>query len=669
MAINLESEQRRTGILNPPKTLRPLSACGRKDRIYLRISGITIKYNEMEGTYASLPESTRHTLIGDSYTSSAEKVYAASILASQTSASQISRHCTTSTHLPQWPISNDSRYAPVAHTWFLKLAALLDAVLSSTECSDARFEELFASLEVEQVKVDRVQQILDRMVQDRFETAARIYWCDDQNMSWNNACRLIAHGETVHEAMVNIHTKNQEPTSDEFMEGSSPLNLCIDLDEVAWPVDPHSHDAWYAPPMFKDVKNARKPANVKNGISNTTAFQAQAKLDKLMEMEPVAATEHAKHATSSATGLMLASTTAIVVDDVGELTAAISKLFVAKVSKDGREFDLGLQRALEAKYREYRRLYDLEAAALLAKATTKEGTGDGREQVLVHVHEQTAQSRGQHNEEPKPTSASQQTRPSSTPAMQNAPQPTTKPEPTKPAAGIPSTGQNKDTATANLAPAANLQAYNEKWDSLGPKDLDFPFPSPTLTRAGFLVVDNIHSPDAIKGQWSVPIRISVNTKVFFLNGFGLAYSIRPKIYSSPQDTQIVRLTTNNGVDDVKKLVRHIKLKEMSRWHPDRLNKRTGNEAAVDETQGAVKGVVEVRTAVQELLAECEEFLVQVEHEQLKAKEREEQKTAFGDGRGQQAGGRGGRGNQGGGRGQQGGGRGRRGGWGQGRGRW
>lgn len=104
----------RTRLLNPSRSLHHLITCGEKVKIYLRISRIAIEYYDMEGVYASLPEHIRQTLTSESCVKDAQKIYAAAILGPQTSASAISGFQGTSAHLPQWPITNESRYAPIA---------------------------------------------------------------------------------------------------------------------------------------------------------------------------------------------------------------------------------------------------------------------------------------------------------------------------------------------------------------------------------------------------------------------------------------------------------------------------------------------------------------------------------------------------------------------------
>lgn len=136
-------------------------------------------------------------------------------------------------------------------------------------------------------------------------------------------------------------------------------------------------------------------------------------------------------------------------------------------------------------------------------------------------------------------------------------------------------------------------SYNKQWESLGPKDADISLPSPDFTRIGFLKLEGIGGNEDIRARWGLPIRINVNTKVFFIESFDLDYKIKPKDERHPESTQLITFTITNEVKDIEKLIRHIKLKEMSRWHPDRLNKRTGTQTGLDENKGVQKGVVKI----------------------------------------------------------------------------
>lgn len=179
--------------------------------------------------------------------------------------------------------------------------------------------------------------------------------------------------------------------------------------------------------------------------------------------------------------------------------------------------------------------------------------------------------------------------------------------------------------------AKRMRIYNERWTSLGPKDTGYPYPSPDYTQRGFLNVGNINCAEDICKSWNVPTRIIVNTKAFFLDGFDIIYNIEPEDDDYPEGDQVFSIPSVNDFDVVKKLIRHIKLKEMSRWHPDRLNKRTGSKTGVDVAKGVEKGVVEIRTALQELLEELD-LAVQYVDEVKRMGQREEEREPAEEGK-------------------------------------
>ena len=55
------------------------------------------------------------------------------------------------------------------------------------------------------------------------------------------------------------------------------------------------------------------------------------------------------------------------------------------------------------------------------------------------------------------------------------------------------------------------------------------------------------------------------------------------------------------VDKLRELSKWLSRKEQPRWHPDRINLRTGQEGVVDEEMSKKTAVVAMRSAVQALL--------------------------------------------------------------------
>jgi hypothetical protein len=54
--------------------------------------------------------------------------------------------------------------------------------------------------------------------------------------------------------------------------------------------------------------------------------------------------------------------------------------------------------------------------------------------------------------------------------------------------------------------------------------------------------------------------------------------------------------------DIESLAKWLRRKEQPRWHPDRMNARTGRVGVLDEAISKKRDVVAMRTAGQELLS-------------------------------------------------------------------
>lgn len=79
----------------------------------------------------------------------------------------------------------------------------------------------------------------------------------------------------------------------------------------------------------------------------------------------------------------------------------------------------------------------------------------------------------------------------------------------------------------------------------------------------------------------------MNTELFFLTAFGL----KPFINEDAKSRPIVYIAAGSDKNDVKNHLKHLRLKEMNRWHPDKLNRRTGDsESQPDESIGKLEGI-------------------------------------------------------------------------------
>jgi hypothetical protein len=106
--------------------------------------------------------------------------------------------------------------------------------------------------------------------------------------------------------------------------------------------------------------------------------------------------------------------------------------------------------------------------------------------------------------------------------------------------------------------------------------------------------DNIHS-------WTDETIVVANLQVILLAGFGLSGTIVRTI-----DTLTVELDGDKEVQSakIKELTKWLSRKEQPRWHPDRINLRTGKEGVIDVGISKKTAVVAMRSACQALLIAC-----------------------------------------------------------------
>ncbi|KAM0706077.1 hypothetical protein Q7P35_006625 [Cladosporium inversicolor] len=163
------------------------------------------------------------------------------------------------------------------------------------------------------------------------------------------------------------------------------------------------------------------------------------------------------------------------------------------------------------------------------------------------------------------------------------------------------TSRIRSASTATATPAhsrAELKAifntYNTTWEPLSRHDKNYPLPASTrdLYRLGFAGGSSSNS-----GNWSAEQILVANVQLIFLAGFGLSGSLK-----RGGDSLSVKIE-NSGrqAGEVQALAKWLSRKEQPRWHPDRMNARTGKVGVLDEGISKKRDVVAMRTAVQELL--------------------------------------------------------------------
>lgn len=154
--------------------------------------------------------------------------------------------------------------------------------------------------------------------------------------------------------------------------------------------------------------------------------------------------------------------------------------------------------------------------------------------------------------------------------------------------------------------------YNARWDALDPVDLDILVPSPTLNADGLLL-----AAERTKGLQCFEVDFSKHTleqlaAVQVFNFFTTGMNIAAELYEDPKSrTGKVRLIKGSETKTSAAL-KYLRRKELVRWHPDRLNLRTGTTGMVNNLNGSQELVVIIRTAVGELIGSCEAHLVKLQ---------------------------------------------------------
>ena len=86
-------------------------------------------------------------------------------------------------------------------------------------------------------------------------------------------------------------------------------------------------------------------------------------------------------------------------------------------------------------------------------------------------------------------------------------------------------------------------------------------------------------------------------QLIFLAGFGLSGS-----FNRNSDGLDVKIDNRGRGEEVKALAKWLSRKEQPRWHPDRMNARTGKMGVLDEGISRKRDVVAMRSAGHALLA-------------------------------------------------------------------
>ncbi|EME80547.1 uncharacterized protein MYCFIDRAFT_177489 [Pseudocercospora fijiensis CIRAD86] len=152
---------------------------------------------------------------------------------------------------------------------------------------------------------------------------------------------------------------------------------------------------------------------------------------------------------------------------------------------------------------------------------------------------------------------------------------------------------------------SRLAEYDAHWKSLAPHDKQFPCPNSTFSMPSFQNRQELPYNQQKVAQWSPATVIGVMTKRFFTD----AFAIRTTLITFSDDPTSVdfELQKKNSATTVVALRKTLKM-ESVKWHPDRLNRRTGVPGQIDESIGKAPGNVAIRSAVQELIEQCDKFV-------------------------------------------------------------
>lgn len=166
--------------------------------------------------------------------------------------------------------------------------------------------------------------------------------------------------------------------------------------------------------------------------------------------------------------------------------------------------------------------------------------------------------------------------------------------------------QKQTAPTSKSTPAQDaLETYITSWNTLKRHEKGWPYPNPLFTRSGLLTRGYIDTKVSNLSVCSDATIISLNTQTFFLKGHDLAFTL----LVMTNEAKFIISSIRNDMEQVKALRSYLKKKELARWHPDRLNLRTGVVGGVPDARlGSTEVVAAVRTGIDELVERCEEAL-------------------------------------------------------------
>lgn len=126
-----------------------------------------------------------------------------------------------------------------------------------------------------------------------------------------------------------------------------------------------------------------------------------------------------------------------------------------------------------------------------------------------------------------------------------------------------------------------LEKYNDRWDALEPSSSHSTIPYPSRTLNLTALDERSHhglGQPSVMG-WLGEDHIKINASRFWAEGC----HVELRIVATSKTAEI---RGTNSAEHVKALRKQLRMKEASRWHPDTLNRRTGDmEGGTDESIG------------------------------------------------------------------------------------
>ncbi|KAF2764572.1 hypothetical protein EJ03DRAFT_355640 [Teratosphaeria nubilosa] len=151
-------------------------------------------------------------------------------------------------------------------------------------------------------------------------------------------------------------------------------------------------------------------------------------------------------------------------------------------------------------------------------------------------------------------------------------------------------------SASQSASHTRFQRYNDHWEQLDPRAQIFCLPSYNFHQAGLRDAKHTTLPPTKTQHWSEETTMTINAEVFFCKGFEV-----PPVINEDAKCKVTTTLATDKKDNIARLQKHLKLVDTARWHPDRMNARTGKTDSIDQSLGGRDFVVAIRAAIQDLV--------------------------------------------------------------------